>query len=98
MRGRGGRSGSSGNNDMSGLIAGGIGYLGGSTATSGGEASVGDGLKYGIKCDVNNDSQYCKDVKNYNRFQMIVKIISIIVGAILFLVGLYFLYKMYLSK
>jgi|TARA_Y100000389_G_scaffold175426_1_gene186190 hypothetical protein len=98
MRGRGGRSGSSGNNDMSGLIAGGIGYLGGSTATSGGETSIGDGMKYGIKCDINNDSQYCKDVKNYNRFQMMVSIISTIIGAILFLVGLYFLYKMYLSK
>jgi len=97
MRGRGGRSSSSDNN-MSGLIAGGIGYLGGSTASSGGETSIGDGMKYGIKCDVNNDSQYCKDVKNYNRFQMIVSIVSTIIGAILFLVGLYFLYKMYLSK
>ena len=98
MRGRGGRSRSSGNNDMSGLIAGGIGYLGGSTATSGGEASIGDGLKYGIKCDVNNDSQYCKDVKNYNRFQMMASIISSIIGAIIFLIALYYLYTMYFSK
>ena len=97
MRGRNRTSGSV-NNDISGLIAGGLGYLGGSTATSGGETSVGDGLKYGIKCDVNNNSQYCKDVKNYNRFQMIVTIISTIIGGILFLIGLYFLYKMYLSK
>ena len=94
------RRSSSGNggSDMSGLIAGGLGYMGGSVATSGGNASVGDGIKYGVKCDVNNDSQYCKDVKNYNRFQMIVYIISTIIGAIIFFIALYYIYKLYLSK
>jgi hypothetical protein len=97
MRGRGGSRGSSGN-DNQGLIAGGLGYLGGSVATSGGNASIGDGMKYGVKCDANNDSDYCKDVKNYNRFQMMVSIISTIVGAIIFLIALYYLYTIYFSK
>jgi len=95
MRGKSGRSSSNtGNNAMSGLIAGGLGYVGGSVATGGGNASIGDGMK----CDVNNDSQYCKDVKNYNRFQMIVYIISTIIGAILFFIALYYIYNMYFSK
>ena len=99
MRGRGGRSSSSnGGSDMSGLIAGGLGYLGGSVATSGGNASVGDGIKYGVKCDVDNNSDYCKDVKNYNRFQMTVSIISTIISAIIFLIALYYLYTTYFSK
>jgi hypothetical protein len=99
MRGRGGSRGSSGSDTTTqGLIAGGLGYLGGSTATSGGDASIGDGMKYGVKCDANNDSDYCKDVKNYNRFQMTVSIISTIVGAIIFLIALYYIYTIYFSK
>ena len=97
MRGKGGFSKSSGN-DNQGLIAGGLGYLGGSVASSGGNPSIGDGLKYGVKCDADNNSDYCKDVKNYNRFQMMVNIISTIIGAIIFLVALYYLYKIYFSK
>jgi hypothetical protein len=97
MRGRGGFSKSSGN-DNQGLIAGGLGYLAGGVATSGGNASIGDGIKYGVKCDADNDSDYCKDVKNYNRFQMTVSIISTIIGAIIFLIALYYLYIMYFSK
>lgn len=97
MRGRGGFSKSSGN-DNQGLIAGGLGYLGGGVASSGGNASIGDGLKYGVKCDADNDSDYCKDVKNYNRFQMMINIISSIIGGIIFFVALYYLYKIYFSK
>ena len=96
MRGRGRSSGS--DTTTQGLIAGGLGYLGGSTAASGGNASIGDGMKYGVKCDANNDSDYCKDVKNYNRFQMIVSIISTIIGAIIFLIAFYYLYNIYFSK
>jgi hypothetical protein len=81
-----------------GLIAGGLGYVGGSVASSGGSVSTGDGIKYGIKCDVDNNSQYCQDVKNYNRFQMIVTIISTIIGAIIFFIALYYIYRMYFSK
>jgi hypothetical protein len=98
MRGRGGSRGASSSDTTQGLIAGGLGYLGGSVATSGGNASIGDGMKYGVKCDANNDSDYCKDVKNYNRFQMMVSIISTIVGAIIFLIALYYLYTIYFSK
>ena len=99
MRGRGGSRRSSGSNTTTqGLIAGGLGYLGGSTATSGGEASIGDGMKYGVKCDADNNSDYCKDVKNYNRFQMMVSIISTIIGAIIFLIALYYIYSIYFSK
>ena len=79
MRGRGGSRRSSGSDTTTqGLIAGGLGYLGGSTATSGGNASIGDGMKYGVKCDADNNSDYCKDVKNYNRFQMTVKLVEVI--------------------
>jgi hypothetical protein len=99
MRGRGGSRRSSGSDTTTqGLIAGGLGYLGGSTAASGGNASIGDGMKYGVKCDADNNSDYCKDVKNYNRFQMTVSIISTIVGAIIFLIALYYIYSIYFSK
>ena len=99
MRGRGGFNRSSDNDTTNqGLIAGGLGYLGGSVATSGGNASIGDGIKYGVKCSADNDSDYCKDVKNYNRFQMIVSIISTIIGAIIFLIAFYYLYNIYFSK
>jgi hypothetical protein len=94
--GRGGRKGGSGGSD--GLIAGGLGFLGGSVASSGGNVSTGDGIKYGVKCDADNNSQYCQDVKNYNRFQMLVTIISTIIGAIIFFIALYYLYTMYFSK
>lgn len=97
---KGGRGGgrSNGDSTTTGLIAGGLGYLGGSVASSGGNVSVGDGIKYGVKCDADNNSEYCKDVKNYNRFQMIVSIISTIIGAIIFFIALYYIYKMYFSK
>lgn len=95
---KGGRGGGRSNGDTTGLIAGGLGYLGGSVASSGGNVSVGDGIKYGVKCDADNNSEYCKDVKNYNRFQMIVSIISTIIGAIIFFIALYYIYKMYFSK
>jgi hypothetical protein len=85
-------------NTTTGLIAGGLGYLGGSVATSTGSVSTGDAVKYGVKCDVDNTSQYCQDVKNYNRFQMLVTIISTIIGAIIFFVALYYIYTMYFSK
>ena len=99
MRGRGGSRRASGSDTTTqGLIAGGLGYLGGSTAASGGNASIGDGMKYGVKCDADNNSDYCKDVKNYNRFQMTVSIISTIVGAIIFLIALYYIYSIYFSK
>lgn len=99
MRGRGGSRRSSGSDTTTqGLIAGGLGYLGGSTAASGGNASIGDGMKYGVKCDADNNSDYCKDVKNYNRFQMTVSIISTIIGAIIFLIALYYIYSIYFSK
>lgn len=94
--GRGGRKG--GSNGSDGLIAGGLGFLGGSVASSGGNVSTGDGIKYGVKCDVDNNSQYCQDVKNYNRFQMLVTIISTIIGAIIFFIALYYIYTMYFSK
>ena len=56
MRGRGGSRRSSGSDTTTqGLIAGGLGYLGGSTAASGGNASIGDGMKYGVKCDADNN-------------------------------------------
>ena len=100
--GRGGRKGvsdgSDGSNGSNGLIAGGLGFLGGSVASSGGNVSTGDGIKYGVKCDVDNNSQYCQDVKNYNRFQMLVTIISTIIGAIIFFIALYYLYTTYFSK
>jgi hypothetical protein len=97
--GRGGRGGRKGGSDGSdGLIAGGLGFLGGSVASSGGNVSTGDGIKYGVKCDADNNSQYCQDVKNYNRFQMLVTIISTIIGAIIFFIALYYLYTMYFSK
>ena len=97
--GRGGRKGGSGGSGGSdGLIAGGLGFLGGSVASSGGNVSTGDGIKYGVKCDVDNNSQYCQDVKNYNRFQMLVTIISTIIGAIIFFIALYYLYTTYFSK
>lgn len=94
--GRGGRKG--GSNGSDGLIAGGLGFLGGSVASSGGNVSTGDGIKYGVKCDADNNSQYCQDVKNYNRFQMLVTIISTIIGAIIFFIALYYIYTMYFSK
>ena len=97
--GRGGGGGKKEGSDVStGLIAGGLGYLGGSVASSGGNVSTGDGIKYGVKCDVDNTSQYCQDVKNYNRFQMLVTIISTIIGAIIFFIALYYIYTMYFSK
>jgi hypothetical protein len=95
---RGSRRSSGSDTTTQGLIAGGLGYLGGSTATSGGNASIGDGMKYGVKCDADNNSDYCKDVKNYNRFQMMVSIISTIAGAIIFLIALYYIYSIYFSK
>ena len=70
--GSGGRSFSSGSSDNSGLIAGAIGYFGGSAAASGGTPTVGDGLKYGVKCSADDNSSYCQNVRMYNQFQMIV--------------------------
>ena len=106
MRGRGGGSGggsggrsfSSGNNDNSGLIAGAIGYFGGSTAASGGTANVGDGLKYGVKCSADDNSSYCQNVRMYNQFQMVASIITTIIAALLFFAAMYYIYTMYFSK
>lgn len=99
MRGRGsGRSSSSnnssnnsGNND--GLIATGLGYFAGSSGSGG--VSTGDGIKYGVECSADDQSDYCKNVKRYNQFQMAFNIFVTIIGVILGLIFLYFLYKMY---
>jgi hypothetical protein len=106
MRGRGGGSGggsggrsfSSGSSDNSGLIAGAIGYFGGSAAASGGTPTVGDGLKYGVKCSADDNSSYCQNVRMYNQFQMIVSIITTIITALLFFAAMYYIYTMYFSK
>lgn len=97
MRGRG-RSSISNGSDNRGLIVGALGYLGGSTAASGGTATVGDGLKYGVKCSADDNSSYCENVKMYNQFQMIASIITTIIGALLFLAAMYYIYTMYFSK
>jgi len=98
MRGKGGGRSSRFGSDNSGLMAGAIGYLGGSTAASGGTATVGDGLKYGVKCSADDNSSYCENVKMYNQFQMIASIITTIIGALLFLAAMYYIYTMYFSK
>jgi|SaaInl6LU_22_DNA_1037377.scaffolds.fasta_scaffold27924_2 hypothetical protein len=105
MRGRGGGSGgssgssfSTGSSDNSGLIAGAIGYFGGSAAASGGTPTVGDGIKYGVKCSADDNSSYCQNVRMYNQFQMIVSIITTIIAVLLFFAAMYYIYTMYFSK
>lgn len=91
MRAKGKSSGGRSSGD--GLIGAGIGYLAGSSGS--GEVSTGDGIKYGVKCSADDQSDYCKNVKRYNQFQMAFSIFMTIVGVIVALVFLYFLYKMY---
>jgi hypothetical protein len=89
-RGRGKSSSSNSN-----LTAASIGFLGGNMTSSSGNTSIGDGIKYGIKCESDDNSSYCQNVRWYNQFQMIFTIISTIVGSILFLIFLYYVYKLY---
>ena len=86
-------SSSSGDGNNDGLIATGLGYLAGSSGSGG--ISTGDGVKYGVECSADDQSDYCKNVKRYNQFQMAFSVFMTIVGVILALVFLYFLYKMY---
>lgn len=98
MRGKGGGRSSRFGSDNSGLMAGAIGYFSGTTAVSGGTATVGDGIKYGVKCSIDDDSSYCQNVRMYNQFQMAVSVISTIITVILFFIAMYYIYTIYFSK
>lgn len=101
MKGRSGARISSKNNSNTGindgLIAAGTGFLAGSASNSGagGTITTGDAVKYGVQCSADDQSEYCKNVRGYNQFQMGFNILMSIVGVILGLVFLYFLYKIY---
>jgi hypothetical protein len=41
------------------LLATSIGFLGGNVTASSGNTSIGDRLKYGIKCESDDNSSYC---------------------------------------
>ena len=98
MRGRGGGKNSSKNGGIGDeLMTAGAGFLAGSAGSSGagGTVSTGDGIKYGVQCSADDQSDYCKSVRGYNQFQMGFKIFMSIVSVILALVFLYFIYKLY---
>lgn len=100
MRGRGGGRSSSKNSGGGigdGLMAAGAGFLAGSAGSSGagGTVTTGDGIKYGVQCSADDQSDYCKSVRGYNQFQMGFNIFMSIVSVILALVFLYFIYKLY---
>jgi len=73
-------------------------FFGGSEAASGGTPTVSDGIKYGVKCSADDNSSYCQNVRMYNQFQMIVSIITTIIGSLLFFTAMYYIYIMYFSK
>lgn len=97
MRGRGGGGGrkswgSSGGGDDN-IAAAMLGFFGGSLTGNSTSTSLGDGVKYGVKCTADDNSDYCQNVKNYNQFQMV---INVIMRIIMLLIFIYVLYQIYI--
>lgn len=95
MKSRGG-SRSRGDEGISdGLLGGAIGYMSGS---SGNNVSLGDGIKYQVKCSADDQSDYCQNVRSFNEFQMFMKIITALISFVVLLIAIYYIYTIYFSK
>ena len=99
MRGRGGsnrsNSNGSGSGTDNGLLGATIGYVGGNMAGNNNDVSLGDGVKYQVKCTVDDQSEYCQNVRSYNQFQMFIKMLTSVISIVLLFVALYYIYKIY---
>ena len=87
-RGGGGRRGGGIDGD-SNMIAAMLGFFGGSITGNTANTSLGDGIKYGVKCTADDNSDYCQNVKSYNEFQMVINVIMRIILLIIIIYSIY---------
>ena len=98
MKGRGGGGRSGGMNGDSNIIAAMLGFFGGSVTGNTANTSLGDGIKYGVKCTADDNSDYCQNVKSYNEFQMVINVIMRIITLMILMYVIYMIYIFTFSK